>query len=231
MLGWIGVELGMGRMWVSSHKRPSAQPWAFAGLLLLAMMVAASAQPRVADKELIAALRGGGHVIVMRHTVADPDKGDRDPLNFKNLRAQQPLTDEGRQDAQNFGRYLREIGVPIGEVLTSRFQRCIQTALLAGLRNGKATAELTEGSLVESPNEIRRRAAVLRQLVATPTEPERNRLIVTHRANVTQAFGKEWFDVKEGETSIFKVEAGTYVLVARLQIADWARIAEAAKQQ
>jgi hypothetical protein len=34
--------------------------------------------------------------------------------------------------------------------------------------------------------------------------------------------------VKEGEASIFRPENGKYVLVARVQMADWARIAKAA---
>ena len=41
--------------------------------------------------------------------------------------------------------------------------------------------------------------------------------MISHRANIAQAFGKEWFDVKEGEASIFRIENGTYTLIARLQ--------------
>jgi len=42
--------------------------------------------------------------------------------------------------------------------------------------------------------------------------------------------GKDWFDVKEGEASIFRPENGKYVLVVRLQMADWPRVAAATKQ-
>ena len=41
------------------------------------------------------------------------------------------------------------------------------------------------------------------------------------------AFGKDWFDIREGEASIFKPDGsgGYYRLVARLQAADWSKLA------
>src|SRR5947208_2583536 len=36
--------------------------------------------------------------------------------------------------------------------------------------------------------------------------------------------GKHWFDVKEGEASIFKPEDGKYRLVARVQMEDWPKL-------
>ena len=49
-----------------------------------------------------------------------------------------------------------------------------------------------------------------------------NTLIVTHKPNILDAFGKDWFEVKEGEASIFKPESSGFTLVARVQIAEWA---------
>lgn len=185
----------------------------------------APAGPAQADLDLIRLLRAGGLAIVMRHGAADPDKGDTTPLDFKNIRTQQPLTDAGRLAARSFGDALRAIGVPIGEVLTSRYHRALQTAVLAGFKDAKPVTELTEGSLVTSPNEQRRRASALKQLLAAPIQPGTNRLLVTHRVNKMQAFGKEWFDVKEGEASVFRIDNGSYVLIARLQMTDWTRLA------
>jgi len=39
---------------------------------------------------------------------------------------------------------------------------------------------------------------------------------------------KDWFDVKEGEASIFKPEDGQYRLVARVQMEDWPKLAAGA---
>lgn len=182
-----------------------------------------------ADLDLIKQLRGGGLAIVMRHAAADPDKADLSPLDFKNIKKQQPLTDAGRLASTTFGDALRAIGVPITEVLSSRFHRAVQMAQLAGFKDAKPVAELTEGSLVTSPNEQRRRASAMKQLLAAPLTPGTNRLLITHRINLMMAFGKEWFDVKEGEASVFKIDNGAYTLIARLQMPDWTRLAVAAQ--
>ena len=177
------------------------------------------------DLDLAKALRAGGLAIIMRHAPADPDKPDATPLNFKNPRNQQPLTDAGVAAARALGEAWRAIGIPFGEVLTSRFNRAYQTAVLAGFRDVKPVTELTEGSLVVSQNEQRRRASALKQLAAAPLPPGMNRLLITHRVNMGQAFGKEWFEVKEGEASVFRIDNGAYSLVARVQVDDWVRLA------
>jgi hypothetical protein len=41
------------------------------------------------------------------------------------------------------------------------------------------------------------------------------------------AFGKDWFDIREGEISIFKPDsAGGYGLVGRVPADDWAKLAQ-----
>ena len=193
-------------------------------LCLILMPATVVAQVKPIDSELLKGLRAGGYVVVMRHPTADPDKADTDPLNFRNIKEQQPLTDQGRQSARALGETWRKLDIAFGEVLTSRFNRCYQTAILAGFKAAKPVTELTEGSLVVSPNEQRRRAAFLRQLVVAPIAAGQNRLIVTHRANIAHAFGKEWYEVKEGEASVFRVEKGAYSLLTRMQLDDWSRL-------
>ncbi len=193
-------------------------------LLLMVLPATVRAQVKPIDAELLKSLRTGGHVIVMRHPSADPDKADTDPLNFRNVKLQQPLTEQGRQSARVVGDTWRQLGISFGEVLTSKFNRCYQTAILAGFKAARPVTELTEGSLVASPNEQKRRAAFLRQLVVTTLAPGQNRLIITHRANIAQAFGKEWYEVKEGEASVFRVDKGSYSLLTRMQLDDWSRL-------
>ena len=64
-------------------------------------------------------------------------------------------------------------------------------------------------------------------MIATAPKPGTDTVIVSHKPNIVDALGKEWFDVKEGEASIFKPEGGSYSLVARLQMDEWSRIAAA----
>ena len=52
--------------------------------------------------------------------------------------------------------------------------------------------------------------------------PGTNTLVVTHRPNILDAFGKDWFEVKEGEASIFKpAGGGKYAPIARVPMDQW----------
>ncbi|MBV8827548.1 MAG: histidine phosphatase family protein [Hyphomicrobiales bacterium] len=191
--------------------------------------VAAQAQSPADDKALATALRAGGLVILVRHGATFPDQADTDPFNFNNIAAQRNLNDNGKALAKAFGEALRQAGVPVGKVYTSKFNRAYETATLAGFTDIEKTADLTEGGLVVSPNENNRRADALRKLLAATPKAGTNTILITHKPNIVDALGKDWFDVKEGEASIFRAESGKYVLVARVQMADWPRIAAAAK--
>jgi broad specificity phosphatase PhoE len=188
----------------------------------------ASAQTPVDDATLARSLRAGGHVILIRHGATFSDQADTDPLHLDNVAAQRQLNDKGKALAKAFGAALREAGVPVGKVYSSKFHRAYETAALAGFTDIETTVDLTLGQLVISVDEEGRRAQALRAMLAVPPKPGTNTLLITHKPNILEALGKDWWDVREGEASIFRPENGKYVLVARVQMADWSRIAKVA---
>src|SRR5215813_7207121 len=97
-------------------------------------------------------------------------------------------------------------------------------AMSALIKDIENTTDLTEGGLVVSPEENNRRAAALRKMLAQVPERDKNTFLITHKPNIIDALGKDWFDVKEGEASIFKPEDGKYRLVARVQMEDWPKL-------
>jgi len=159
---------------------------------------------------------------VFRHGATNADQADPEPLNLDIVTAQRQLSDKGRADAKAVGDAFRAAGVPIGKSYSSRFYRAVETARLIGGKEPQATLDISEGGLVVSPNENSRRSLALRTLVTTTPDPGTNTLIVTHKPNILDAFGRDWFEVKEGEASIFKPESSGFTLVARVQIGDWA---------
>ena len=190
-------------------------------VLLVLGLVATSASAQSAA-EIIGLLRGGGYVIVVRHGATHADQADTDPLNLDNVTKQRQLNDKGRADARAMGEVVRTARLPIGRSYSSRFQRAVETARLIGGKEPTATIDVTEGGLVVSPNENVRRAQALRALIAAVPDAGTNTLIVTHKPNVLDALGKEWFEIKEGEASIFRPDGnGKYALVGRVQIGDW----------
>jgi broad specificity phosphatase PhoE len=194
---------------------------------LFAMLGIAVPGPAAAD-DTEQALRAGGLVIVVRHGATFADQADTDPLNFENIAAQRNLNDKGKTLAKAFGDALRQGGIPVGEVYTSKYNRAYETAVFAGLKNIEKTADLTEGGLVVSPNENNRRIEAFHRMLGTAPKPGTNTILITHKPNIVDALGKDWFDVKEGEASLFRPENGSYKLLARVQLDEWPRIAAAA---
>jgi broad specificity phosphatase PhoE len=191
--------------------------------------IAASSVAFAGSSDLGRELRAGGYVIVVRHGATFTDQADTDPLNFNDIAAQRNLNGNGKTLAKAFGDALRQAGIPVGKVYTSKYNRAYETAVLAGFPDIEKTADLTEGGLVVTPDENNRRAAAFRKLLGTAPKPGTNSVLVTHKPNIIDALGKDWFDVKEGEATVFRPENGGYTLVARIQMDAWPSIALAAK--
>ena len=178
-------------------------------------------------KTLASALRAGGHVILVRHGATFSNQADTDPFHLAEISKQRNLNDKGKDLAKAFGAAIRAVGVPVGEVYTSEFNRGYETAVVAGFKDIEKTKDLSEGGLVVTPDENNRRAKALRELLAKAPGSGKNDILITHKPNIVDALGKDWFEVKEGEASVFRPEAGKYRLVARVQMEDWPKIAAA----
>ena len=179
-------------------------------------------------KQLVQSLRAGGYNIVVRHGATFSNQADTDPFNFDNIAKQRNLNDKGKELAKAFGDAIRRVGLSVGEVYTSKFNRAYETAILAGFGEIEKTIDLTEGGLVVTPDENNRRADAFRKMLAQAPDKGKNNFLITHKPNIVDALGKDWFDVKEGEASIFKPEGGTYQLIARVQMEDWSKLAVSA---
>lgn len=200
----------------------------FAALLFAFASSAAAQTPKPELAALAVELQRGGHVIVIRHGATHANQADLAPLQPEGPGAQRQLNDKGREAAKAFGAALKAIGVPVGKTYTSRFNRAFETALLAGLADAEKSTDFNETGMVASPNENARRVATLRKLVGTPPAAGTTVIVVTHKPNIMEAFGKDWFEVREGEASIFRPREGGTVLVARVLIEEWPAIAAAA---
>jgi len=212
----------MSTMWKSAANT-------LAALGVFSLFAVAGPVARADDRDLAQALRAGDLVIVVRHGATFPDQADTAPIDFDNIAAQRNLNDKGKALAKTFGDALRQAEVPVGKVYTSKFNRAYETAVIAGFKDIAKTTDLTEGGLIVSPNENSRRAEAFRKMLATAPTPHTNTILITHQPNIMAALGKDWFDVKEGEASIFRPADGSYKLVARVQMDEWPRIATAAK--
>src|SRR5260221_14196258 len=87
-----------------------------AALLLLLGCSEVSAED---SRELVSALKQGGHVIVFRHGATDDSQKDIYPLNFDDMKPQRQLSEKWRHMARQIGTAVKKLGIPIGQIYTS----------------------------------------------------------------------------------------------------------------
>ena len=149
-------------------------------------------------------------------------------MSRKNVAAERQLNDQGRAQAKSIGESMRKLKIPVGLVLTSTTQRAVDTGTLLGFGEVTATPDLTESGPAVSPDENNRRAQALRKLVGGQPPADNNLVIVSHKPNIIDAFGKDWSDVREGEASVFEPDGnGGYKLIVRIQASEWSKLTEA----
>jgi phosphohistidine phosphatase SixA len=182
---------------------------------------ALQAQSQSADA-LVASLKHGGYVIVMRHASSPRDAPDAKTANKDNTKLERQLDETGRSTAAAMGKAIRDLKIPIGEVLTSPTYRALETIRLAQLPSLKPQEELGDGgqsmqAVAES------QANWLRQRI-TQLPKGTNTLLVTHMPNIARAF-PDWGAVADGEAVVVGADGkGGVGPVGRIKIEDWPRL-------
>jgi phosphohistidine phosphatase SixA len=201
--------------------------------VLLAILPAAVvvSQPAGPRAELFDRLRLGGYVIVLRHGTTNSDVANKDPMSNPNGRTsvERQLNAQGREQAEAIGRAMRALWIPVSSVMTSPSQRAADTGTLLGFGKVVINPDLAEAGPAVTPDENNRRADALRKLMEWHLADDGNLVIVTHRPNLVEAFGKDWSDVREGEASVFEPDfAGTgYRLIGRIKAGEWSMLVKA----
>jgi phosphohistidine phosphatase SixA len=190
------------------------------GFLLLAGIAHAQT---LAGEALVKALRQGGYVILMRHASSPRDVPDKQTANPDNVKPERQLDQEGRATATAMGKALRDLKIPIGEVLASPTYRALETVRLAQFANAKPAEELGEnGQNMSGGTEAQ--AAWLRKRV-TEFPKGTNTILVTHFPNISRAFPSLAAGIADGEALIFGPDGkGGATLVARVKIEEWPRM-------
>lgn len=131
------------------------------------------------------ALRAGGVAILIRHATAP---GTFDPEGFRigDCATQRNLSAEGREEARRIGANFRSLGLVSGEVLTSQWCRCRDTAQLAfgGARDWAAL-----NSFIGAREKEAAQVAEVMARIAQIRPGDKPLVLVTHQVMVTAITG------------------------------------------
>ena len=188
-------------------------------LFLVCLPIQAEAVPL---GELATSLKGGGYVIVFRHGATDDSQRDVYPFKFDDMSSQRQLNEQGRIVAREVGVALRKLSIPIATVYTSRLNRAVETGKLIAGKEVTPVDALTDSSggsasgMANPEGKNAKAGRAVREIVDAAPKPGTNNLAVTHKTNVTDAFGMEFADIREGEALVYRTNAsGPAVFVRR----------------
>jgi phosphohistidine phosphatase SixA len=176
-------------------------------LALFAALPASAAQP---DEQAWTALKGGGHVVLMRHTITTPGVGDPPGMRLDDCSTQRNLSAEGRAHARRIGEAFRARGIAVDRVLASPWCRCVETAKLAF---GGSEPSAALGNLFGRPENQAEQVRAMTALVAGWRGPG-NLMLVSHGSTVLALTG---VSLDTGEMVVVKPEEGrSFAVVGRL---------------
>lgn len=157
------------------------------------------------------ALRGTGKVVLMRHAIA-PGTGDPDEFRLDDCRTQRNLSETGRAQAREAGNQFRRRNIPIKQVLSSQWCRCLETAQLLNL--GEVKPEPALNSFFRDFSTEDRQTAQTRRLIAAHRQQQGVVLMVTHQVNITALTG---IVPRSGAAVVVQAnEAGEVVIIGEL---------------
>lgn len=181
--------------------------WIFA--LLLAAQQSIAADDR-SDEAVWSALKSGRYIVLIRHAITDPGVGDPPGFVLGDCSTQRNLSEQGRSDAKRIGEAFRSRGIPISEVLSSRWCRCLDTAQLA-------FGQVTPAPMLDSMFNERRKPVEEKTravLAAAGRRPSSGNLVmITHNQNILAMTGES---VSPGEMVVAEVRDGKFRVVGRL---------------
>lgn len=201
---------------------------ALAALLLVAVPGRAEAPADVPGEPgaavLLQALKGGGHVIYIRHGQTEKDFADQISAVMGDCSTQRMLSEEGWKQARAIGSAITKLGIPIGEVVSSEYCRAWQTADLAFGRYRKNPALNFEPAEDYTPEQEAAMRDRIRPLLAKAPQPGTNDVLVGHDDPFDAATGI--YPEPQGVAYIVRPDGkGGFAVIANLAAEEWARLA------
>jgi phosphohistidine phosphatase SixA len=195
-----------------------------ARLLILAAvagLVAHVHAQTLSGSALVAALKRGGYVLVMRHARSPSQPPDARTADPENTARERQLDDTGRATSVAMGKAIRALAIPIGEVDTSPTYRARETARLAQLPHPMPVTELGDaGKSMQAAGSAQTKW--LRSRAAQPPPRGTNVMVITHQPNIAAAFPQVSPVPADGEVLVFQPDGkGGSSLVGRIRIEEW----------
>lgn len=205
-----------------STKIKSLRALLLIGVGWLALPAMAQAQKQLSDADLVATLKKGGNIIYLRHMETDVTFADQNREELSDWSKQRNLTTKGRQQAAAFGHAFRALNIPVFDIVSSPYCRCIETGKLAfgkvGISKDLAFAIVTDKV------EANRLGNALKVMLGNKPPAGSNTVLIAHSANLQEA--ANLWPKPEGVAFIFKpLGNSTFEALHKIEPQQWLPLA------
>lgn len=138
------------------------------------------------EASLWSALKSGGYIVLVRHAVTESGIGDPPGFRLGDCSTQRNLSAKGRAEAKRIGAAFRRREIPISDVQSSRWCRCIDTAQLAFGR--VKPAAMLDSMFNDATASKNKKVNEVLAAVARHNGPG-NLVLVTHATNIQALTG------------------------------------------
>ena len=177
---------------------------------------------------LLQALRKGGYNLYMRHALSNVGQDGnliQTPQWWENCAIQRTIADAGREQAHKVGTAIRELKIPVSQVLTAQFCRTRDTGHAMGLGAIEITEDLNHQIGQRIGFDVN--TARFKQLAETPPKGT-NRVLVSHTHGSPKMEERIMGAMQEAEIVVFQPDGkGGSEPIARIPVADWEALIKA----
>jgi len=165
------------------------------------------------NDDIWATLKQGGNVIVLRHATTEKLNDNALTLKVGDCSVQRNLSEQGKKEALAIGQAFRTHDIPVDEVLSSRYCRTQDTAMLAFNKVTSWQPLDLLHAVSDQAKETRTETVTKR---VTSYKGSKNIVIVSHRPNIAAL---TFEIVKSAEFLVLKPDhSGDYEIVGRLTV-------------
>jgi len=175
---------------------------AIQSVLFIALVLAGGTVDAADDTAAWAALRGDGHVALIRHASAPGPAGDPADYKLDDCTTQRNLSEQGRAEARALGDRFRTQQVKVGKIVSSQWCRCRQTAELMNIGPIEDAPTFNNAFVLNTRRD--ELTASARALIGAWRGPG-TLVVVTHGENIQFLLGLR---PREGEVIVVTLDQG-----------------------
>lgn len=181
----------------------------------------ATAQPvssvNLTTPDLIKDLQSGGHIIYMRHGISDLSQKDTDRRDLNDCSNQRNLSAAGREQVKRIGRAIKALEIPLGNVLSSPYCRCKDTA--ASVFGNFHIEKDLSFSMTRDKEESKRLGERLYDMMMQSEASANNAVFVGHTSNLRDGLGV--WPKPEGVFVVFQKKDNGLIFKGMIKPNEW----------